>query len=111
MKTQKIRRIHAIWIVGYLILIGGITSCAGLLNPHPIEIEEESQEDIVLAMKIKAELIEAKELNAAAIHVESINGLVVLKGFVETESQRQLASSITQKIPNVKRVDNQIKVK
>lgn len=108
MKAQKIRKI---WMIGYLILISGITGCAGLFSPHPIEIEEGSQEDVVLAMKIKAKLIEAKEFNAAAIQVESTNGLIVLKGFVETESQRQLASSITQKTPNVKRVDNQIKVK
>lgn len=111
MKTQKIQRIYFIWMIGYLILIGGITGCVGLFSSHSIEIEEGSQEDVVLAMQIKAKLIEAKELNAAAIQVESTKGLVVLRGFVETESQRQLASSITQKTPNVKRVDNQIKVK
>ena len=65
----------------------------------------------VYIMIIKAKLIEAKELKAAAIHVDASNGTVTLSGFVETESQRQLASSITQRTPNVKRVDNQIKVK
>jgi osmotically-inducible protein OsmY len=86
-----------------------VNGCAGLHNAKTVE--EIPQEDVVLAMKIKAKLIESKELNAAAINVEASNGLVKLSGFVETQSQRKLALSITQQIPNIKKVDNQIKVK
>ncbi len=93
----------------YLFIYIVINGCAGLHNAKTVK--EVPQEDIVLAMKIKAKLIEAKELNAAAINVESSNGLIKLSGFVETESQRKRVHSITQQIPNVKQVDNQIKVK
>jgi len=93
----------------YFFISVGINGCAGFHSSKALK--EVSQEDIVLAMKIKAKLIEAKELNAAAINIEASNGLVKLRGFVETQSQRKLAHSITQQIPNVKKVDNQIKVK
>ncbi len=109
MITLKWHKIRHTWIVGYLLVMIGISGCAGLFSPQAVE--EVPAEDRILAMKIKAKLIEAKELKAAAIHVDASNGLVTLSGFVETESQRQLAGSITQRTPNVKRVDNQIKVK
>ena len=103
-----IPKVRHIWIVSYLLITVVISGCAGLFSP---KIEEAPQKDIILAMKIKAKLIKAEKLSAAAIHVETSNGVVILSGFVETESQRQLASAITQQIPNVKRIDNQIQVK
>lgn len=105
LNKQKKRYVYLIFYLFISIVMNG---CAGLHNAKTVE--EIPQEDVVLAMKIKAKLIEAKELNAAAINVEASNGLVKLRGFVETQSQRKLAHSITQKIPNVKKVDNQIKV-
>ncbi len=97
------------WISGFLFIILGISGCAGLFTPQ--KVEEPPPEDVILAMKIKAELIEAKELNAAAIHVKASHGLVVLTGFVETESQRQLANKIARHMSGVKQVDNQIQIK
>jgi len=95
-------------IMGYLLMILSMTSCAGF---NPDAIEETPREDIILTMKIKAKLIEAEELKAAAIHVEAVSGSVRINGFVETESQRQLASSIIQQFPEVKQINNQLKVK
>ncbi len=102
-------KVYYIWIISYLLILLGISGCAGLLGSETVE--QAPQADIALAMKIKAQLIEAPNLSAAAIHVEASNGLVVLSGFVETKSQRQLANSIAQKVPNVTQVDNQIQVK
>ncbi len=108
MKTQKICITrHTVLIACFL--IATISGCAGLFTSQAVE--EVPAEDKILAMNIKAKLIETKELKAAAIHVDASNGRVTLSGFVETESQRRLAGSITQRTPNVKHVDNQIKVK
>lgn len=109
MINLKKQRKKYIYFIFYLFILAVMYGCAGFHNPKTVE--EIPQEDVVLAMKIKAKLIEAKEFNAAAINVEASNGLIKLSGFVETESQRKLAYSITKKIPNVKQVDNQIKVK
>ena len=104
-----IYKIRYIWIINYLLFSLGISGCAGLLGSETVE--QAPKADIELAMKIKAQLIEAPNLSAAAIHVEASNGLVVLSGFVETKSQRQLAHSIAQQTPDVIRVDDQIEVK
>ncbi len=97
------------WIVVYLYIILGASGCAGILSHE--NVAQEPQEDIVLAMKIKARLVEEPQISAAAIHVEATNGLIILSGFVETNSQRQLANSITQQVPGVVRIDDQIQVK
>jgi hyperosmotically inducible periplasmic protein len=51
------------------------------------------------------------DLDAAAIHVEASDGVVQLSGFVEKESQRQLARTVAQRVPGVKQVKNRIEVK
>ena len=109
MNTQKIYQIRYLCFLICLIIIIGINGCTSFGSQKPIE--EVPQKDVVLAMKIKAKLIEAKDLNAAAIQVEVSNGLVTLSGFVETESQQKLAVSIAKQTSDVEQVDNQIKVK
>lgn len=102
-------------VMSYLLILCALSGCAGLFSHEPFTheplIKKEGQEDLTLAMQVKAKLIETKELSAAAIHVEASNEVVILSGFVETESQRQLAGSVAKKVPNVKQVDNKIKVK
>ncbi len=107
MRKQMTYKMLRTWMIGSLCIIFSISGCASF-NPA---VEEAPQQDIILAMRVKAKLIETKELKAAAIHVKAANGLVVISGFVETESQRQLAASVAQQVPNVKQVNNQIKVK
>ncbi len=100
---------RCIWIVAYLYIIFGATGCAGILSHEGVA--QEPQEDVVLAMKIKARLVKEPQISAAAIHVEATSGLVTLSGFVETNSQHQLAHSIAQQVPGVIQIDNQIQVK
>jgi hyperosmotically inducible protein len=64
-----------------------------------------------MAMKVKAALIENEQLSAAAITVEASNNRIRLSGFVETDSQRQLASEVASQVPGVTEVTNDIEVK
>lgn len=102
-KMRCSRRIQGLFIV---ILLSG---CAGLFSNEAIE--PEPREDVILAMKIKSKLIESAEISAAAIHVEVSEGAVLLSGFAETETQRELAGTIAMQIFGVKQIDNQIEVK
>ena len=77
----------------------------------PFRQKEEADPDSMLAMNIRAKLIENKNLNAAAIQVKATNGSIELSGFVDNEHQRKLASTITQQNPEVKRIANKIVVK
>ena len=104
-----VNKVQHAYMMSSLLLAFMLSGCAGLINPE--EVKEPPQKDIILAMKIKAKLIEAEKISAAAIHVEASNGFVVLTGFVETEAQRQLARKIARQTTDVKQVDNQIQVK
>lgn len=97
------------WIIAFLHIILGASGCGSILSHE--KVAQVPHKDVVLAMEIKAKLVEEPQISAAAIHVEATNGLVILSGFVETSSQRQLANSIAQQVPGVIRIDNQIQVK
>lgn len=78
---------------------------------NPETVEREPQEDVVLAMKIKSKFIQSDELSAAAIHVEASKHVVKLTGFVETQTQKELAGEIAQLTSGVSQVKNFIEVK
>jgi osmotically-inducible protein OsmY len=96
-------------IIWSLLAVVLLSSCAGMFTGEGVE--EEPRDDVRVAMKVKAELIKVPDLDAAAIHVEASEGVVQLSGFVEKESQRQLARTAAQRVPGVKQVKNRIEVK
>ena len=100
MKTHRL-------IVAILILVFFLVGCSSL----SFRQKEQPDPDSILAMNIRARLIENDNLNAAAIQVKASDGLIVLSGFVDNDEQRKLASAIAQQIPEVKRIDNKIVVK
>jgi hypothetical protein len=93
-----------------LLVVVTLSGCAGLFSSRG-GVEEEPREDVVMAMKVKAALIENEQLSAAAITVEASNNRIRLSGFVETDSQRQLASEVASQVPGVTEVTNDIEVK
>ena len=90
-----------------LILIFFLSGCCSF----SFRQKEQPDPDSVLAMNIRAKLIENRNLNAAAIQVKATDGLIVLSGFVDNDQQRKLAQTITQQNPDVKRIENKIVVK
>lgn len=90
-----------------LILIFFLAACSSF----SFRQKEQPDPDSVLAMNIRAKLIENRNLNAAAIQVKATDGLIVLSGFVDNDQQRKLAQTITQQNPDVKRIENKIVVK
>ncbi len=100
MKTHRL-------IVAILIPVFFIVGCSSL----SFRQQEQPDPDSILAMNIRARLIENDNLNAAAIQVKASDGLIVLSGFVDNDQQRKLASTIAQQNPEVKRIDNKIVVK
>lgn len=100
MKTHRL-------IVAILILVFFIVGCSSL----SFRQQEQPDPDSILAMNIRARLIDNDNLNAAAIQVKASDGLIVLSGFVDNDQQRKLASTIAQQNPEVKRIDNKIVVK
>lgn len=90
-----------------LLAVLWLGACAGFGN----RLEPEPAVDAALATRIKARLVEDETLDAAAIQVESDAGRIRLRGFVETEEQRQHAETLALEQAGVGAVNNEIVVK
>jgi len=68
-------------------------------------------EDEALATRIKIALREHSETGGLPIDVQAEDGVVTLRGCVDTEEQRQAAEELARRIMPVKHVINQVDVR
>jgi osmotically-inducible protein OsmY len=67
-------------------------------------------DDSVITSSIKTRFFEDKTVDGSAITVETLNGTVLLSGFVKSTNQKQNAESIAIKVKGVKVVKNQLEI-
>ena len=68
-------------------------------------------DDSVITTKVKAALLKADGIPAAAISVETFRGVVLLSGFLDTAAQKTAAEAVAAKIENVREVSNALVLK
>jgi hyperosmotically inducible protein len=68
-------------------------------------------DDAAISTQVKAKMVEDKNVDAAAIQVETLNGEVMLSGFAKNSVEKNTAESIAMKVKGVKSVKNQIVVR
>ena len=68
-------------------------------------------DDSVITSSIKTRFFEDKTVDGSAITVETLNGTVLLSGFVKSTNQKQNAESIAIKVKGVKVVKNQLEIR
>ena len=68
-------------------------------------------DDAALTTRIKARFIEDKQVDAASIKVETLNGTVMLSGFAKNSAERSTAERIARGVNGVKSVKNEIAVR
>lgn len=68
-------------------------------------------DDTTITTQVKARMVENKEVDAAAISVETLNGTVLLSGFAKSSQERATAEAIARKVNGVKLVKNDIVVR
>jgi len=68
-------------------------------------------DDSVITSSIKTRFFEDKAVDGSAITVETLNGTVLLSGFVKSTNQKQNAESIAIKVKGVKVVKNQLEIR
>lgn len=61
-------------------------------------------DDSVITSRVKARLAGEPGVSALAISVDTLNGVVILSGFVQTEGQREKAIAAARGIPGVREV-------
>ena len=67
--------------------------------------------DAATTTSIKARFVESKMVDAASIHVETLNGAVILSGFAKNAAEKAAAERTASGVEGVKSVRNAIVVR
>jgi hyperosmotically inducible periplasmic protein len=68
-------------------------------------------DDAAITTAVKARFVENKDVDASNMHVETLNGTVMLSGFAKNATERTTAEDLTRKVSGVKSVKNEIAVR
>jgi osmotically-inducible protein OsmY len=68
-------------------------------------------DDVSITTKVKAELLDSKQVDGLDVNVDSMNGRVKLSGWASSAAEIQKAGRLARNVEGVKSVDNQLKVK
>lgn len=68
-------------------------------------------DDATITTAVKAGFVENKQVDAASIHVETLNGTVMLSGFAKNAAERSTAEQVARGVKGVKAVKNEISVR
>jgi hyperosmotically inducible periplasmic protein len=68
-------------------------------------------DDASITTQIKSRFVENKDVDAASIKVETLNGTVMLSGFAKNAAEKASAEAIARKVSGVKSVRNEIAVR
>jgi osmotically-inducible protein OsmY len=68
-------------------------------------------DDATMTTQIKSRFVENKQVDAASIHVETLNGTVLLSGFAKDATEKITAEEIARKVNGVRSVRNEIAIR
>lgn len=68
-------------------------------------------DDATITTQIKSRFVENKQVDAASIKVETLNGTVMLSGFAKNATEKSTAERIARDVNGVKSVRNEIAVR
>jgi osmotically-inducible protein OsmY len=68
-------------------------------------------DDASITAAVKGRFVDNKDVDAASIHVETLNGTVLLSGFAKNGTEKATAERIARDVKGVKGVKNEIAVR
>jgi osmotically-inducible protein OsmY len=68
-------------------------------------------DDATITTQIKSRFVENKDVDASSIHVETLNGTVMLSGFAKNALEKETAAHIARKVNGVRSVRNEIAIR
>ena len=68
-------------------------------------------DDSAITLAVKSRFVESKEVDAAAISVETLNGTVMLSGFAKSSAEKTAAEQLAWQVKGVKAVKNEIAIR
>jgi hyperosmotically inducible protein len=91
--------------------VGGVQSVRNEIAIHPATSVGTKLDDTLLVGKVKAALVDDKDVKSQQINVEARGGIVQLGGFVTSKAYRDRAIAVAKGVNGVKRVDDALFVK
>lgn len=91
--------------------VKGVASVRNQLVVHPATSMGTKLDDTMLVSKVKAALVDAKDVKSGQINVEARGGIVQLGGFVTGEKMKARAIAVAKGVSGVKQVDDALFVK
>ena len=88
--------------------LGGFAGCQQ--DPNR-QTAGEYLDDATITARVKTALIQAPDVKAHQINVETQNGVVQLSGFVDSEDEARRAVDAADDVPGVKKVESDMRVK
>jgi osmotically-inducible protein OsmY len=102
--TQK--PLHATLVVVVALTIGGLGACQATTGKTP----SESMHDASVTAAVQRTLTTERAANFTRVDVDTTQGVVRLRGVVQTPEQRARAEELTRRIDGVKRVHNDLQI-
>ena len=68
-------------------------------------------DDATITTAVKARFVDSTQVDAGAISVETLDGMVMLSGFAKSQAEREAAESVARATKGVKSVKNQLVVR
>ncbi len=68
-------------------------------------------DDAAITTSLKSRYVGKPEVDASAVSVETLNGVVMLSGFAKSDTEKAAAESMAWKVAGVKSVKNEIIVR
>ncbi|MDG5977798.1 transport-associated protein [Hydrogenophaga taeniospiralis CCUG 15921] len=94
-----------------LLAAAAFTGIAGCASNAKQESTGQYVDDTVITTRVKAEILKDASLKSAEINVETFKGVVQLSGFVNSQADINRAVLVTQGVPGVKSVKNDMRMK
>lgn len=68
-------------------------------------------DDSVITTRVKSRFIDDKSVDASAVTVETMNGIVMLSGFAKSSTEKKNAESLAASVKGVKGVKNELAIR
>lgn len=94
-----------------LLAAAAFTGIAGCTTSAKQESAGQYVDDTVITTRVKAAILKDASLKSMEINVETFKGVVQLSGFVNSEADIKRAVLVTQGVPGVKSIKNDMRLK
>lgn len=84
-----------------------LVTAVGCATSRPIDVQAD---DALITSKVEAKLAADPQTNNFEVDVDTLNGVVRLRGLVETEAERREAEHLARATEGVRSVDNQLQL-